>query len=134
MRKRMARMPEGARLIKNSASIAPGFRIENVFVMAGVPMVMRAMMEAILPTLPRGVPVAAITISVGLPEGAIAQGLSDIQKAWPQTAIGSYPWFRNGTFGTELVARSRDAAAAEAAAKAIEALIVKLGAAPERVS
>jgi molybdenum cofactor synthesis domain-containing protein len=134
MRKRMARIPDTASLIKNSASIAPGFQVSNVFVMAGVPMVMRAMMEEVVRRLPRGQVVKSITISAALPEGAIAQGLADIQKAWPQTALGSYPWYRDGTFGTQLVARSRDEPAAEQAARAIEAMIVKLGATPERVS
>jgi len=133
-RKRMARVPEGGSLIKNSASVAPGFQIGNVFVMAGVPMVMRAMMEEIVTRLPRGEIVKSITVSADLPEGTIAQGLEDIQKAYPQTAIGSYPWYRDGRFGAQLVARSRDAQAVEAAAQAIEAMIVQLGATPERVS
>ena len=133
-RKRMARIPDGGTLIRNSASVAPGFQIGNVFVMAGVPMVMRAMMEEIVPRLPRGAPVQSVTISASLPEGAIAQGLAEIQKAYPQTAIGSYPWHRDGIFGAQLVARSRDGEAVEGAALAIEAMIVKLGATPERVS
>ncbi len=132
-RKRMARIPDGGTLIKNSASVAPGFQIGNVFVMAGVPMVMRAMMEEIVTRLPRGETVKSITVSADLPEGAIAQGLETIQKAYPQTAIGSYPWYRDGRFGAQLVARSRDAEAVEAAAQAIEAMIVQLGAKPERV-
>jgi molybdenum cofactor synthesis domain-containing protein len=134
MRKRMARVPDGGILIKNSASVAPGFQIGNVFVMAGVPMVMRAMMEEILPRLPRGVAVQSITISAALAEGTIAQGLAEIQKAYPQTVIGSYPWYRDGKFGAQLVARSRDVQAMEAAANAIEAMIIQLGATPERVS
>jgi molybdenum cofactor synthesis domain-containing protein len=133
-RKRMARIPDGGSLIKNSASVAPGFQVGNVFVMAGVPMVMRAMMEEIVTRLPRGITVKSITVSADLPEGAIAKGLEDIQKAHPETAIGSYPWYREGRFGAQLVARSRDADAVEAAAKAIEAMIVQLGATPERVS
>ena len=133
-RKRMARIPDGGTLIKNSASVAPGFQVGNVFVMAGVPMVMRAMMEEVVARLPRGETVKSITVSADLPEGAIAEGLSNIQKAFPQTAIGSYPWYRDGRFGAQLVARSRDGEAVEAAAKAIEAMIVGLGATPERVS
>ena len=132
-RKRMARIPDGGTLIKNSASVAPGFQVGNVFVMAGVPMVMRAMMEEVVTRLPRGETVKSITVSADLPEGAIAEGLSDIQKAFPQTAIGSYPWYRDGRFGAQLVARSRDGDAVEAAAKAIEAMIVGLGAVPERI-
>jgi molybdenum cofactor synthesis domain-containing protein len=132
-RKRMARIPDGASLIKNGASVAPGFQIENVFVMAGVPMVMRAMMEEVVTRLPRGVTVKSITVSAELPEGAIAAGLADIQKAYPETAIGSYPWYRDGKFGSQLVARSRDGEAVEVAARAIEAMLTALGAAPERV-
>ena len=133
-RKRMARVPDGATLINNRASVAPGFQIGNVFVMAGVPMVMRAMMEEIVMRLPHGVPVQSIVVSAELPEGVIAEGLAGIQKAYPQTAIGSYPWYRDGRFGAQLVARSRDPVAVEAAAKAIEAMILQLGAKPERVS
>jgi len=133
-RKRMARVPDGGTLIKNSASVAPGFQVGNVFVMAGVPMVMRAMMEEVVTRLPRGEAVKSITVSADLPEGVIAEGLADIQKTYPQTAIGSYPWYRDGRFGAQLVARSRDGDAVEAAAKAIEAMIVRLGAVPERVS
>jgi molybdenum cofactor synthesis domain-containing protein len=133
-RKRMARIPDGGTLIENSASVAPGFQVGNVFVMAGVPMVMRAMMEEVVARLPRGETVKSITVSADLPEGAIAEGLSNIQKDFPQTAIGSYPWYRDGRFGAQLVARSRDAEAVEAAAKAIEAMIVQLGAVPERVN
>jgi molybdenum cofactor synthesis domain-containing protein len=133
-RKRMARVPDGGTLIKNSASVAPGFQIGNVFVMAGVPMVMRAMMEEIVIRLPRGVTVKSITVSADLPEGTIAEGLEAIQKTYPQTAIGSYPWYRDGRFGAQLVARSRDGEALEAAAQAIEAMIVQLGATPERVN
>ena len=133
-RKRMARVPDGATLINNRASVAPGFQIGNVFVMAGVPMVMRAMMEEIVMRLPHGVPVQSIVVSAELPEGVIAEGLAGIQKAYPQTAIGSYPWYRDGRFGAQLVARSRDPVAVEAAAKAIEAMILQLGAKPERVN
>jgi molybdopterin-biosynthesis enzyme MoeA-like protein len=102
--------------------------------MAGVPMVMRAMMEEVVTRLPRGETVKSITVSADLPEGVIAEGLADIQKTYPQTAIGSYPWYRDGRFGAQLVARSRDGDAVEAAAKAIEAMIVRLGAVPERIS
>jgi len=84
--------------------------------------------------LPHGVPVQSIVVSAELPEGVIAEGLAGIQKAYPQTAIGSYPWYRDGRFGAQLVARSRDPVAVEAAAKAIEAMILQLGAKPERVS
>jgi len=132
-RKRMARVPAGGTLIPNAVSAAPGFRVENVFVMAGVPMVMRAMMEEIAKTLPRGVPVTARTISVRRPEGDIAAGLEAVQKHFPTLAIGSYPFHDEQGSGTQLVARGRDADAVEQAAQAIEAMLRELGAPFQRL-
>jgi len=133
MRKRMARIPHGAALVKNAVSVAPGFHIGNVYVMAGVPMVMRAMLETIEKELPRGTPVTSMTVSAQIPEGTLAQGLSDIQKANPDVAIGSYPFYSDKGPGSQLVTRGRDPQAVERAARAIEALVKELGAAPERV-
>ena len=133
MRKRMARIPHGAALIKNSASVAPGFHIGNVFVMAGVPAVMRAMLEAIAPGLPRGVEVTSVTVSVDVPEGRIAAGLSDVQKANAGVSIGSYPFYQESGPGTQLVTRGRDAGAVEVAALAIEAMLKELGVASTRL-
>jgi molybdenum cofactor synthesis domain-containing protein len=132
-RKRMARVPDGGMLIPNSVSTAPGFHIGNVFVMAGVPMVMRAMMEEIAKALPRGAPVISITVSVQAPEGAIAAGLEATQKNHPAIAIGSYPFHDEQGFGAQLVARGRDADAVEQAAQAIEAMLKELGAASRRI-
>ncbi|HEY0267453.1 MAG TPA: molybdopterin-binding protein [Rhizomicrobium sp.] len=137
MRKRMARIPHGAALIANSVSGAPGFHIGNVYVMAGVPMVMRAMLEAIAPGLPRGTAVTSITVEAAIPEGAIAPGLAALQKAHPDVAIGSYPFYREGTarpFGAQLVLRGRDPQAVEAAAQALEELLHALGAAAQRIT
>jgi molybdenum cofactor synthesis domain-containing protein len=133
MRKRMARVPDGGTLIKNSVSIAPGFKIGNVYVMAGVPMMMRAMLETIEPSLPRGVVVVSVTVSAQIPEGTIAPGLAAIQHASPGVAIGSYPFYTDKGPGTQLVSRGRDPEAVEAAAQAIEALVKELGVTPERV-
>jgi molybdenum cofactor synthesis domain-containing protein len=133
MRKRMARTPHGATLVKNAVSTAPGFHIGNVFVMAGVPMVMKAMLEEILPTLPRGAPVLCITVEAQIPEGRIAQGLADIQKAHPDTAIGSYPFYRDAGPGVQLLAKSRDTEKVESAARAIEAMLADAGVASKRV-
>ena len=133
MRKRMARIPHGAALIKNSVSTAPGFHIGNVYVMAGVPMVMRAMLETIEPGLPRGAVVVSVTVSADLPEGTIALGLAEIQKANPGVAIGSYPFYSDKGPGAQLVTRGRDAAAVETAARAIEALVKQFGVEPVRV-
>ena len=123
MRKRMARIPHGATLIKNTVSVAPGFHIGNVYVMAGVPMVMRAMLEAIAPEMPRGVTVTSVTISAQIPEGAIAETLAAIQKANPTVSIGSYPFYSEAGPGTQLVARGRDVQIVEGAASAIEAML-----------
>ena len=137
MRKRMARIPHGATLVANSVSGAPGFHIGNVYVMAGVPMVMRAMLEAIAPELPRDVAVTSITVEAAIPEGTIAPGLASLQKSHPGVAIGSYPFYREGTaqpFGAQLVIRGRDAGAVEAAALALEEMVRALGAAPQRMN
>ena len=132
MRQRMARLPHGAAPIPNSASVAPGFRIGNVFVMAGVPRVMRAMMETIEPTLPKGAPAIAITVSAKIGEGLVAAGLAEIQNAHADVSIGSYPFYTDDGFGVELVARGRDAKAVEEAAHEIERLLASLGASPVR--
>ena len=133
MRKRMARIPDTATLVKNSVSTAPGFHIGNVFVMAGVPMIMRAMMEDIMPRLKRGAVVHSATVGARIGEGRIAEGLMRIQKDFPDLALGSYPYYRDDGFGVQLVARGRDAAKVEAAARAVEAMLRAEGAAPERV-
>jgi molybdenum cofactor synthesis domain-containing protein len=133
MRKRMARIPDGASLIKNTVSVAPGFHIGNVYVMAGVPMVMRAMLEAIAPELPRGQTVTAITVSAQMPEGAIAADLAAIQKANPAVSIGSYPFYSEAGPGTQLVTRGRDGDAVERAAQAIEEALRAQGVMPRRV-
>jgi molybdenum cofactor synthesis domain-containing protein len=139
-RQRMARVPHGASLVKNSVSAAPGFQIENVFVLAGVPKIMQAMLEDVAPRLARTTPVKSTSITVRLPEGRLAAELALIQDRHPQVSIGSYPFFSaSGTVaemrasvGTTLVVRGRDPTEVEAAATEIEALIRSLGAVPER--
>ncbi len=118
MRKRMARVPLGGVLVKNSVSTAPGFRVGNVYTMAGVPMIMRAMLENIEPELERGAVVHSITISTRLGEGRIAAALARIQNDHPDLSIGSYPFYREDGFGVQLVARGRDLPGVEAAAQA----------------
>ncbi len=134
MRKRMARVPDTATLVKNSVSTAPGFQIGNVFVMAGVPMIMRAMMEDIAPRLRRGAVVHTATVQTRLPEGRVAAALARIQSEHKDVAIGSYPFYREDGSGVQLVARGRDAAEVERAALAIEDLIRQEGSEPQRVS
>ena len=134
MRKRMARIPFTATLVKNSVSTAPGFQIGNVFVMAGVPMIMRAMMEDIAPRLRRGRIVHAAIVQTKLPEGRIAAGLKRIQAEHEGVAIGSYPFYREDGSGVQLVTRGRDRDEVEAAASEIEALIRGEGAEALRIS
>ncbi len=109
-RMRMARVPEGATLIYNTVSKAPGFRIENVHVMAGVPKVMQAMMEAIAPTLRKGEPMLSRTLQFLGGEGDIAKPLKDAQDQFPDVVMGSYPFESSSGFCTNLVLRSRDRA------------------------
>ncbi|HSC60028.1 MAG TPA: molybdopterin-binding protein [Rhizomicrobium sp.] len=133
MRKRMARIPDTATLIKNSVSTAPGFQIGNVFVMAGVPMVMKAMLEELSPRLKRGAVVQVATIEAHLPEGQIAAALAQIQSGHKTVSVGSYPFYREGGPGTQLVVRGRDAAEVEAAASEIEAAVRIEGVEPLRI-
>ena len=129
-RLRMARIPHGADLIENPISKAPGFRIGNVHVMAGVPSIMQAMMDNIGPTLKGGRTMLSVSIDAqGTPEGAYASGLGAIQKAHPGVIIGSYPNFTGKTFNNQIVVRSRDEALLAAAKAAVEALIAELVAA-----
>jgi len=133
MRKRMARIPDGATLIKNSVSTAPGFQIGNVFVMAGVPMIMRAMMEELAPRLRRGTVVHAATVEAAVPEGRIAAALAEIQKSHHMVSIGSYPFYREDGLGTQLVIRGRNQAEVEAAASAVEVSVRAEGVEPKRI-
>lgn len=114
-RMRMARTPKGATLIANTVSRAPGFQIGNVFVMAGIPKVMNAMMEDVAPRLERGKPVVSQTVTVQGGEGDVAKPLKDIQERFPDVIIGSYPFESPQGFATNLVLRSRDDAALAAA-------------------
>ena len=121
-RLRMARIPKGASLIENSVSKAPGFQMENVFVMAGVPKVMQAMMDALAPRLTKGVVMQSRSIEFRGGEGDVAKPLGEIQKAFPMVVIGSYPFQAADGFATNLVLRSRDASALEAAFAAVKVM------------
>ncbi|MBV9734493.1 MAG: competence/damage-inducible protein A [Acidisphaera sp.] len=130
-RQRMATMPRGAALIDNPVSVAPGFSIGNVHVMAGVPRIMQAMLDGLLPRLPRGVPVVSRAVhTTGLPEGRIAEGLAAIQGRFPDADIGSYPFYRPGGNGVAIVAKGIDAQRADAAIAEVSALMRELGATP----
>ncbi len=118
-RLRMARIPDGADLIANPVSGAPGFSIGNVHVMAGVPSVFQAMVAEVLPKLDSGPPVLSQTLRVERPEGELAGPLSEIARGHPAVSIGSYPFIENGAYGSNLVVRGRDAAAVDAAMLAL---------------
>ena len=126
-RLRMAHTPEGATLIDNPVSIAPGFRMENVFVMAGIPAITQAMFEGVAHDLAGGRPLLSRSVTVEVPEGTIAKGLGSLQEAYPDVEMGSYPFNRHGRFGTRLVLRSTDEGRLDAAAKELDGLIVELG-------
>lgn len=130
-RMRMATVPEGSELIDNPVSAAPGFRIDNVFVMAGVPSIMQAMFEGMKHVLRGGQPMKSQAIRVALGEGVIAKGLGEIQDRFPAVEIGSYPSARQGKLGVSLVMRATDPALIVAATNEVRALIRSLGAVPE---
>ena len=129
-RKRMARMPVGAEHIDNPVSVAPGFRIGNVHVMAGVPAIFPAMLDNVVPTLRSGAKLLSNTVHCPVGEGAIGGPLGDIQKEYPQTIIGSYPKYLDGKFWTELVIRSRDPEMLQAATHAVEEMVTAVSMKP----
>ena len=127
-RKRMARMPRGAELIDNPVSVAPGFRVGNVHVMAGVPKVFEAMLDAVAPTLRGGAPLASETIEVppALGEGDVGGPLAVIDSEFEGVMIGSYPRFENGTHTVRIVLRSRDDDALAEAKTAVVSMLATL--------
>ena len=130
-RQRMATMPRGATLIDNTVSVAPGFTIGNVHVMAGVPRIMQAMFESLAPTLVGGPPVHSVAVHVlGQPEGAIAEGLGAVAHRFPDLDIGSYPFYRVGGGGVAIVAKGTDANACAEAIEAVKAMLRGMGATP----
>jgi molybdenum cofactor synthesis domain-containing protein len=130
-RQRMATMPRGATLIENSISVAPGFQIGNVYVMAGVPRVMQSMFEWLAPRLEGGAKIEMRAVHVlGLPEGIIAEELGAVQKRHPDLDIGSYPFYRASGNGVALVAKGSDGQAAERAIAEVTDLIIGFGKVP----
>jgi molybdenum cofactor synthesis domain-containing protein len=134
MRRRMARIPDGAGLIRNPVSAVPGFQIGNVFVLAGVPSIMRAMLDDVAPRLSRGRPVVSVTVAAAVAEGAIAAGLAAIQARYPDVPIGSYPVYRADGYGVQIVARGFEADRVETVAAELTSLLAGAGGKPERVS
>lgn len=123
-RRRMARVPEGASLIDNAISRAPGYRIANVIVMAGVPRIMQVMLDAVLPSLAKGRPILTRSVRIDAPEGDVATPLAALQQAHPDVQIGSYPFFEQKRLGTYVVLRATDGAALAAAHDALWTIIV----------
>ncbi len=132
-RLRMARTPAGARLIDNPVSAAPGFRVANVHVLAGVPRIAQAMFEGVKDGLAGGAPVVARTVVGFVAEGTVADRLRTVQADFPDAELGSYPFFRNGRLGTSVVVRHTDPERLDAATRVVERLMEDLGAAPEVV-
>lgn len=134
-RRRMARIPHGAALVANPVSGAPGFQMENVFTLAGVPQVARAMLEDIGPRLQTGAVVHKVTVrGAGMREGDIAEPLGELAKDWPDVSLGSYPWFRSATDnGVHLVASTLREDLVEPIAAQLERIIRACGVTPERI-
>jgi Predicted nucleotide-utilizing enzyme related to molybdopterin-biosynthesis enzyme MoeA len=126
-RQRMARMPQDARHIANPVSTAPGFIVENVYVMAGVPQVFQAMLDNVLPELRTGARMLSRALACPFGEGDIGTPLAAVQKEHPATSIGSYPKYDGIRFSTEIVIRARDESHLEAAAEAVGQMIRRIG-------
>ena len=138
-RKRMARIPEGAELIYNPISKAPGFRIENVFVLAGVPMIMQAMLESLRHQLAGGDKMLSACVSGAVAEGHVAAALAELQSQFPDVSLGSYPFFRRAeagsgqtsSYGVNIVLRSTNAGQLEVTREAVREMIRRAGGVPE---
>ena len=125
----MARIPQGAELIDNPTGGPQGFRMANVYVMAGIPSVMRAMLSTV--ELQGGAVMRSRSVTAYLGESQVATGLTAIQERYPQVDLGSYPFVREDRYGTTLVMRATDEAALEAARAEVRQLIVDAGGTPE---
>jgi len=126
-RLRMARIPEGASLVDNSVSAAPGFRIHNVFAFAGVPRIMQAMLDSVLPELESGPVLHSVTVISNLGEGAVAAPLRKLQEQYPAVDLGSYPGKVADSFRLSLVARGTDEAQLDQVKIALQQIIVDQG-------
>ncbi|MDG2191475.1 MAG: competence/damage-inducible protein A, partial [Paracoccaceae bacterium] len=120
-RLRMARIPEGASLIENPVSTAPGFTLGNVHVMAGVPSVFKAMVASVLPQITGGAPLQSKTLRIERGEGDIAAPLGALATRFPDLSFGSYPFQKNGLYGSNIVIRGSDPERLENAFKALSA-------------
>ncbi len=126
-RRRMARIPHGAELVENRVSTAPGFMIENVVVMAGVPSIMQAMLDNVSARLKTGVKMLMETVEAdSVPEGAYAADLGKIAEKYPDASIGSYPSFSTGKFRNQIVVRSKNSETLENALADVRAMVDRL--------
>ena len=126
-RRRMARIPQGAELVDNPISKAPGFRLGNVIVMAGVPSVMQAMLDHAIQAVRGGAVMLVETVEAGgLPEGRYGEALREVAQARPEVSIGSYPSFKDGQFRNQIVVRCKDPETLAEAKAAVEAMIARL--------
>lgn len=130
-RLRMARTPEGAELVDNPVSKVPGFKIGNVYVLAGIPEVMQGMFESLAHELVGGPPLLSTTVVAALPEGDLAQPLGELQARYPDIGMGSYPFFGQHRYGASLVLRATDRERLLAARGELIDLVRAMGAEPE---
>jgi molybdenum cofactor synthesis domain-containing protein len=125
-RLKMADLPEGSEPIETRVTSAPGFRIENVYVLAGVPSIAQAMFDSVAPSLAHGAPIVSRYVEAHMGEGDLADALTEIQNAFPAVDLGSYPFFRTGRVGLSVVVKGTDVDAIDGAieqvVKAVEAL------------
>lgn len=126
-RLKMADLPVGASLIDNPLTGAPGFKLENVYVLAGVPKIMQAMMEMLLPSLEGGIVIYSISVTVDLVESQIAQALGDMQDKNEDVDIGSYPSFNEGARKVSAVLRGADKAKLEILSQELQTIFKNLG-------
>ena len=126
-RLRMARVPDGAELIPNPTSGAPGVKIQNVYIMAGVPNIAASMLEALTGKLEGGRPVVSVTVGARAAESDVADLLRETEEAHPGVAIGSYPFFKDGRYGANFVVRSEDGDLARATGKKLSERLREAG-------
>lgn len=133
-RAKMALIPEGAKLIPNPVSAAPGFICGNVHVMAGVPRIMQAMMDHVLNEIKAGKPILSNTVTCGLPESKIAEDLTNLQLKYSDIDIGSYPHYRGGALGLSVVLRGTNNESLDLATAEVIGIIRKHGDEPRALS
>jgi molybdopterin-biosynthesis enzyme MoeA-like protein len=129
-RLRMARVPEGAELIRNHLSGAPGIRLGNIFILAGVPHICAGMLDALTGTLEGGKPLVSVTVGAWSPESEVADLLREAEQANEGVAIGSYPFFKQGRVGANFVVRSEEERLARQVAAELETALAAAGYAP----